>query len=438
MGRALWGVYAVDLGSGEVLADINGMRLFVPASNRKLVATALAASVYEPGDRLATDLVSPPLSSTGVAEGDVVLVASGDPSWTTVLQGGRSGVAMLQRLAADARSAGLTRIAGDLVIATGRFADPQPLGPGWIWDDLDKSYGARPSVLAVNHNLLGLQLAPSAIGQPVEARWAIPIEGPEILNLSETAPAGAAPTLRLSRGLSGERVILEGRLPAGSANSARGVPLGDPVERWGELLRYYLEEEGVRTDGRVRLVARPERPERLLATVLGASVGEMMTECNEESDNFLAEALYLLASAKQYGRGSYEGAYQLEERFWEQLGVEAGEVKPADGSGLSRENFITPHAMTRLLVEFRDLDWWVDTLPVSGRTGTLRYRLSEGLAGRVRAKTGTLTGISALSGYVTTNGGRVIAFSIFANHYTASTAAGRRAIDEMVEILAGG
>jgi D-alanyl-D-alanine carboxypeptidase/D-alanyl-D-alanine-endopeptidase (penicillin-binding protein 4) len=134
---------------------------------------------------------------------------------------------------------------------------------------------------------------------------------------------------------------------------------------------------------------------------------------------------------------NYRAAREAERRFWEGLGVQAGEWQGADGSGLSRQNYITPRALTTLLQKNADLAWWVDSLPVSGRTGTLRYRLSaDGMAGRVMAKTGTLDGVSGLSGYVRTNGGGLVAFSIIANNYTTSSSTIRRAIDEIVVELA--
>lgn len=434
--RSLWGVYAIDLKSGDVVANVNGTRLHVPASNRKLVSTAMAASVYEPTDRITTELRCAGAAG-GVIQGDIVLKAMGDPSWTPILQNGRSGVVKLRDLAKQAKAAGVTEVTGDVVVDVGRFGEPAPLGAGWIWEDLSENYGSRAAVLSVNHNLIGLNIGPGAVGGPVKAEWTTPAVGIEVENESETGPRGSAPTLALIRDLGGRSVRLTGKLPASSPTAARAVPAGDPVQIWGDVLRYYLEDEGIKVHGDVKLRRNVQSADKVIGSVEGATIQEIMKECNKESDNFLAESLYLLCSAKQYGVGSYKGSRELETKFWNQLGVDPREIEAADGCGLSRENYITPHAFATLLRGFHEVDWFVDTLPVSGHSGTLRYRLSQnGLAGRVHAKTGTLTGVSALSGYVTANSGRIICFSIIANNYTSSTGTTRNTIDDIVEVLA--
>ena len=432
---ALWGIYAAEAESGKVLADINGQRLFVPASNRKLVTAALATGRFKAETRFFTELRCDGLDSSGASRGNVVLYPSGDPTWMAQLGGGRPGESMLREIARKAREAGLQRVAGDLVIRTGRFEEPSPIPPGWRWDDLDASYAGRPAVLAINEGLAAVRITPAGVGRAPSV--VAPESAFEILNQATTGGAGSASTLRLVRSLEGRTVTVLGAIPAGSQPAIRSLPMGNPVEHAAAVLAEAFKSAGITIDGTVRLLAEAPRGVTVLATVEGATATEALTFCMESSNNFAAESLYLLAGADRFGAASYRASYRLEDEFWKSIGVDPREVSASDGSGLSRENAITPNALVQLLRARRDTEWFVASLPVSGVSGTLRYRLSDdGMARRVRAKTGTLDGASALSGYVSASGGKTIVFSIMANNYTGSANAIRARIDEMVKALA--
>ncbi len=433
--RAVWGVYAIDSRNGNVLADVGGTRLQVPASNRKLVATAIAVSRFNRDTVFTTELRADGLSA-GVISGDLVLYAAGDPSWTPELIGGRSGHTKLNELARLAAKNGLKHVKGDLVIDTGCYETAEPIPPGWAWDNLGDTYAARPSAISMNENLVGITIKPSRAGQPLDVSFPIGAEPFEIINQSRTLGGGSAPSLRIDRRIDGGALTILGGLPQGAGDSNLTIPAGRPVSTAAVLLKAALEKEGVTIDGAIRYERNTPRGASQLAAVNGAPLADIIRVCNRESDNFLAESIYLLCAANRFGSASYRGGYKLEEEFWKSIKVDQSEINPADGSGLSRENFITPHALVMLLKSREDVDWFVDSLPVSGQSGTLRYRLSQdGLAGRVKAKTGTLDSTSALSGYVRTASGRSIIFSIMANNYTCSTNTIRGAIDDIVTVL---
>lgn len=435
---AVWGVYAEEADSGRVLADINGGRLFVPASNRKLVTTALAARRFEPGEQLRTELRAGQMSAAGLVDGDIVLHATGDPSWMPGLLGGRPGQSKLIALAKQAAASGLRRATGSLVIDTRRFRERSPLPPAWAWDELGSSYAGRPAILSLNANLAGITIEPSRVDQPLNASNHGAVPAFEFINQSITLSGGSAPTFRLERSLEGRTLTLLGGLPADAGQSVRSIPLGDPAQYNAQLFLNALREEGVAVEGGVRFEETNGKGDVLLGITAGAAMADMLARCNEESDNFLAESLYLVCAADRYGSGSYDAAHQLENEFWKGLDIDTRLVEPSDGSGLSRENLIAPRAFVRLLGEMRETGWYVESFPVSGQSGTLRYRLSrDGMAGRVRAKTGTLDGVSCLTGYVTANSGRTVIFSIMANNYTSSASGIRNTIDDIVAILAG-
>jgi D-alanyl-D-alanine carboxypeptidase/D-alanyl-D-alanine-endopeptidase (penicillin-binding protein 4) len=434
-GQALWGVYAVDLKTGREVASVNADRLFLPASNRKLVTAALATQHFAADDRISTAVEAREVSG-GTASG-VVVRAAGDPSWCAVLQGGRPGRAVLSRLAKQIAGGGVRRIDGDIAIDVSRFDDPEPMPPAWSWDEFSASYASTPSALAVDMNLAGVKIQPGVRGEPPRVEFTHPVRPFEIRNTARTGAAGAAPTLVVDRDLSGSTVLLAGVLPADAQPATRSIPMGEPVMTTGQMFALALRDAGIEFTGDV--VIAQERPAAsvTLGTVEGAEISMILRECMEESNNFLAESLYLLAGGRKYGRMGYRASRSAEADYWKRLKVDVTDIESSDGSGLSRENLISPRAMVALLRDRASSDWFVAALPVSGRTGTLRYRLSEnGLAGRVQAKTGTLDGVSALSGYVRTEGGRTIAFSVFANNYTCSAATIRASIDRIVAEIA--
>lgn len=434
---AVWGVYAADLSSGDEVADVNGRRLLVPASNRKLVTAALVADAFEADTTFETILGATANPAGGTIAGDLVLEASGDPTWTPRFLGGRPGSTALGSLARQLAQRGIRQVTGDLVVDTSAFEEPDLLPPAWRWDDLDATYGAIPSVLAVNGNLGALVFEAGSVGAPLRIEPSSPVAPFEILNETTTASGGSAPRIDLRRSLDGRRIRIEGSLPSDTQRVVRSLPVGNPTEYTARLLLRELGEEGITVAGTVRLAERGAAVATVLATVDSAPMADILAECNEESDNLLAEMLYLACARERFGRASYRGAYRTEEELFKRLDIDPREVNPSDGSGLSRENAITPRALVELLRAFHDVAWFRESLPVSGRSGTLRYRLGgNGLAGRVRAKTGTLDGASSLSGYVQSRSGRTIVFSIMANNYTSSTASIRRTIDEIVDLLA--
>lgn len=434
--RALWGVYAKDLASGQVLADVNGQKLFIPASNRKLVSTAMAAR-YLKDEALVTVIHVPTIQSGGVVPGDLVVEAVGDPTWNAsfLRAPGRSQLTSLARQVAQS---GVRRVTGNLVIDASRFTDPAPEPETWTLSDFQANYGAIASVFGIDRNLGRVTLTPTTPGNPIDVGFVGASAPFKIYNLAQTGEVDSAPTIQLFRGLDGEELEVTGRLPKGSRDGSRALPLGRPVEFAAKELYAALAEEGVTVDGSI-VIAESDRAEgQVIAEVRGAALGEILEETNLESDNYLAESLYLLAGRELFAKGSYEASHAAEKTFWRSFPVESDEWVGEDGSGLSRRNLITPHALVELLGGMNENTLFVNSLPVSGHNGTLRYRLSkDGMAGKVMAKTGTLTGVTALSGYITPGDGRVVAFSVLVNNHASSSTPIRRVVDEIVMVLAG-
>lgn len=433
--RANWAVYAVNLDTGAALADVNGGKLMIPASTRKLVSTALAARYIGGDKRIETLAHVGAVPSGGTVSGDLVVRAMGDPSWNPDLLGGRPGGSVLRDLAKKIASAGVTRVDGDLVIDASRFDVPAPLPDGWEWQDMQTVDGAIPAVFGIDKNLCGVRIEPAGTGQPPTAD--VPAGAFDLVNNAVTGSRGSAPTFTLFRSLDGSRVELMGSLPADSGAATRSIPLGHPAEYAAEQMLRILGESGVAVSGKVRISLDSVPARNAVGIVSSPTIAEMMAAANKPSDNYIAESLYLLAGAHVFSRGSYRASHELESRYWKSIKVEGADVEGVDGSGLSRRNFVTPKAMVALLADMKDDQAFLESLPVAGVDGTMRYRLAEqGLSKRVRAKTGTLTGVVGLAGYATTNNGSTVAFAVYANNFTASAPTIRAVVDDVVGVLA--
>ncbi len=446
---AHWGIYAADVETGSLVANVNGGKLMIPASTRKLVTAALITEYLEADKRFETVAHIPALPREGVANGDLVVRAIGDPTWRPALLGGRPGKTKLAEMARLIRRAGVERVTGDLIIDASRFDDPAPVPPGWEWEDLQTIDGTIPSAFGVDANLAGVRIAPASIGQPP----AISSSGSpvfDLLNEAVTGARGSAPTFQLHRSLDGHTLKFTGSLPADSSEGARSVPIGDPIGFAGAELLATLASEGVKVDGDLRISSDSIKVGHVVAIVqstplgipLRAASGEtiapsVLSQMNKSSDNHLAESLYLLAGAEAFAKASYRSAAEAEKQYWSSLDVSGSDIVGIDGSGLARRNLIKSRTLVSLLLDKFDNTAFTDSLPIAGVDGTLRYRLNDqGLAKRVAAKTGTLTGVSGLAGYVTTNSGRQVAFSILANGYSVSASSMRRTVDDIVHVLA--
>ncbi len=437
--RAHWGVYAVRGRQREVIADVNGGRLFVPASNRKLVSTALALETLGAEYVLRTVAHVAEAPAGGVVSGDLVIRAVGDPGWAADngLLDGQPGRSVLVNLARQIAGAGITQVRGDLVIDTSRFREPDFIPPGWDWENMQMSFASLPSVFGINHNLGAVRVAPGRVDEPVNVDPMGSVNPFTVINRSVTGRAGSQPTIELRRSLDGRELLVRGALSADAAEGIRSIPLGEPTLFAARELLAILNERGVQVAGKVAFSDRPIPLGQVVGTVSSVPLPKMLAVTNMDSENHLAESLYLLAGAEVFKTASYRASHDAEARMWSRLGVDPSEVMPSDGSGLSRKNLISPRALVRLLDSLEGNGTYVESLARTGYRGTLRYRLSDdAMRGRIRGKTGTLDGVTALSGYIDHGSDRVVVFAILVNNFSGNTSTIRGRVDDIVKLLA--
>lgn len=436
--RTRWGVEVAVLG-GPVLFRRNADELFVPASNAKLTTFAAALDLLGPGYRWVTEVEAREVIG-GVA-GALVVRGSGDPTLSGTFH--ESAFAPLDSLADSLALAGVREIAGPLVIDQSRF-DSVLVHPAWEYFDVDWYYGAPVAPFAIMEAAFPVVITPGAPGQPAAVHVPLP---PGLVNLDShviTVEGDRGWNDELRRIAGADSAVLRGRIGAAAGPDTSWIAQDEPGRLAGRALESALERRGIRVAGEVVVMRDSAALARLPAgpgtRVLWRSppLAEVAAPALGESDNWITEQVLKTLGAERGERGSWSQGTAVVERFLtERVGVDASALYLRDGSGLTAQNLITPHAIVQLLRYAAGQPWgevFRDALPSPGEPDTtLEDRLT--CCTNVAAKTGTIRHIDALSGYATLPDGSVRVFSILTNASGRPGSEVRRAVDRIVEAI---
>ncbi len=434
------GVHVRDLETGATVYDLDADRPRVIASNAKLFTTAAALDRLSPGYFFETRVLARGEAGGGELAGDLAVVGGGDPNLSGRHTGG-DGLAIFRGWGATLAARGVRRIAGDVLLDDGLFADGL-VHPDWPGDQLDAWYEAPVSALSFDDNCVLVRVRPgSAPGRRARVEVIPDIGAVEILNAAVTTASRREHSVVIRRAPAGRLVTVSGKILSGIDSLVEAwITVPDPVAYFGAALRQAFMEAGVEIGGAVHQVAglpgdgwRPVAVHRtdLLTTI---------EVTNKRSQNFYAESLLKVLGAELCGEGTWEaGRRAIADFIGETLGFPAAAYELADGSGLSRNNRFTARQLTDLLafmfVHPRGKEF-LRSLPYSGepdlrwerRLATPPYR------GNVFAKTGGLRAVSTLSGYAKAVSGKLYAFSILMNEVRDGSGA-LRAQDGIVKAL---
>lgn len=460
---AFAGLAVLDPATGRLLFSRNGSRLFTPASNTKLFSTALALAKLGPEYRLETEVRAEGelFEDAGILRGDLVLVGKGDPSigarqFPYSRESSRHrdySIPAMEDLANAVVARGIRVIEGD-VVGDDTAYPWEPFREGWAQDDALHAYGAPVSALTLNDNTLRLTIfAGMRDGEPARLSLQPDLEYYDILNEVHTVK-GAKASLKWER-ISGQRLLLlRGTLPPGAPPRIEQVAVDDPALFAAKYFRQALLRRGVTIRGSARARHRTSaeysvgdkaeqevRAGTVIHVRLSPPLSELIAMVNKESQNLHAELLLCEVARAQNGVGSRTAAIAELRRFLVSHGAAIDGVAFADASGLARMNLVSPETTARLLAAMWNgshRQAWVDSLPIGGKDGTLSGRFSGSALGEsVFAKTGTLRGVAALSGYVKTRSGKVLAFSAMVNNHGGPGSEARQFLDKLaLEIAA--
>ncbi|MGH2399429.1 MAG: D-alanyl-D-alanine carboxypeptidase/D-alanyl-D-alanine endopeptidase, partial [bacterium] len=387
-----------------------------------------------------TTLLSSGRRQGSVLEGNLYVKGTGDP--TMLPQ-------RWDELAAAVAGLGITRVRGRL-IADDTWFDDVRLGPDWSWDDESFGFAAQVSALTVSPDedfdagsvLVELQPG-NGPGAPALIALTPLTEYVRITNQVITGEPGSELRVLVERVHGTNTIILSGNLPADVMLTRRLISVWEPTIYAAEIFRAALERRGIRVDNPTAFGMTPLFA-REVAVVESAPLSELAVPLLKLSNNGIAEILVKTLGRQVYGEGSWTMGMQVVAEYLARVGLDPGALRLRDGSGLSRLNLASARDLTALLVAARREPWFqqfYDALPIAGVAdrvigGTLRFRMVGTPAERnVRAKTGTLTGVSTLSGYATSEGGALLAFSILINNFIG--AAPRDLEDALAVALVG-
>lgn len=423
--RATAGAEVVSLGRGDVLYSLNAERLLQPASNAKLFTSAAALHYLGPVFSFRTTLFGTgPVDAGGVLRGDLLLEGRGDPNLSGRFYSDSVTYAF-DRLAEALRARGVTRVAGDLVADNTYFDGPE-MGEGWPWDTQQWWYSAQIDALSFNDNTITIVAEPGAApGEPARIRKVPETDYVAVRNGVRTVRGRSGGSLTVKRRPESNVVELGGQVGVRGRGTSVIVSVDDPARFAASVLRDRLLRAGITVDGQTRLVEPAydlagKAGRTPLASHLSPPLSEVVKVVNKRSQNLYAEQLLKTLGAEVEGRGTAAAGIAAIDQFLRvEVGVEPGSIYLADGSGLSRLNLVTPHAIVQLLVHMSRHPYareFYDSLAIPGEDAH-SSRLDEPLTrANVHAKSGTVRYVSAYSGYVTSAQGERLAFAILLNN----------------------
>ncbi len=332
-------------------------------------------------------------------------------------------------------------VTGDLVADASFFPGPLRQATGDV-RDLNEHFTAGVSALSYNENVVSFRIRPGSVGEPPLVETVPPHSALEVVNTAETVTRGARPRLAILRDAPLEPVRIEGRMIAGSRDVWRQMTVAVPAEFVGASFRAVLEERGVTVVGETRVVSLPlhsalrrvsapalgKPGPRIVATHVSRPLADYLAVVNKESNNLFAELVFRAVGRVAEGVGTPDASALAVRRSIASLGVDTTGLVQADGSGLAPRNRVTARTFVELIAGMSETPLWPEywaTLPRAGTPRELGRMYRTAAAGNLRAKTGTIEGVSALSGLVRSRDGERLAFSLIVNDTPSQSRAKR-------------
>lgn len=425
---AFWSVIVRD-STGRILEGYNFDKLVQPASNLKLLSSAAILDELGEDYTYKTKMYGFGYQEGGTWQGDIIIEGVGDPSISgTFYNDDRFHVFDKFFTAID--TLGIRKISGDLIGNTAYF-DQQAYPKGWSWEDLSFYYGVEISALSFNENAVDLTVvADDGVGETPEIRW-FPFDTDYVnfINEQVITPQNTEYDEFYRRILGTNTIILRSKVPQNYVEKESLSVLNAPMY-FMDTFKKYLSDGGISLGGRI--IIDEQMPDNgdddysLLSMHESVPVGKMLTEINKESSNFYTEMMLKTAAAEHYDvQGSTELGLALIKDFAVSMQMDTTKIELNDGSGMAPATLLNPEDLTGMMVKMQhrdDFDTYKKSLSLAGIDGSLQHRFKDTpLYKKIYGKTGYVSGVRALSGYMTAATGKPLIFSIVTNNHTEKT-----------------
>lgn len=422
--RSRWGIAIQNLATEETIYSLDSDKFFIPASTVKLLTTAAALQELGADFRITT-----PIYATGnLPHLDTVKIeGKGDPTITSKI---------LENIVQQFQVLGIRSIK-KLIIDDSYF--PQPaINPTWEWVDTYYYYATAVNSVILNRNTVELTLVPQQSGQPVKLLWNDDIASQQwqVFNRGVTALPNSEYSIEID-GVLGKPVLnIRGKLPQDNGEDVWDLALVDPGNYFLATFRDLLSKEGINvTQGIVITETIQNREERMIAQIYSPPLNELIEEINRESNNLYAEVL-LKILAKELNT---DNPIEALEMSLNKLDIISDNYSLEDASGLSRQNLITPETLVQTLsvmANTNNFDLYRSSLAIAGNNGTLKNRLrNTEVQNNLWGKTGSLSGVVTIAGYLKIGDRETLALSILVNNFDDKNKIVRQAIDEIILLL---
>ncbi|MBT2679934.1 D-alanyl-D-alanine carboxypeptidase/D-alanyl-D-alanine-endopeptidase [Bacillus sp. ISL-35] len=437
---ALAGISIRSAEDGKLLYEHNGEIRMQPASVLKLFTAAASLSVLGEDYRFTTEVLTAGKIAGSTLSGDLYLKGGGDP---TLLP------ADFAEMAKKLKKKGILKIDGDVVTDDSWYDDIR-YSEDLTWNDEHQYYGAQISALTASPNqdydagTVIVSISPGKKDTAAKISLEPDTDFVTIVNETKTVENKGKQNIHIEREHGTNTIVVKGTIPADSQALREWVAVWDPTRYAGTLFKKALEDQGIQIVGKIKDgEATDDMP--VLIFHKSMPLADLMVPFMKLSNNGHAEALVKELGKAVHGDGSWEKGLEVMAEELKSFGIDTHQILIRDGSGISHVNLIPANEITKLLYEVQGEKWFPvfkDSLPAAGAKdrmvgGTMRNRLKEeAKLVTVQAKTGSLTGVSTLAGYVEKPGGETLIFTIMLNNLLDDRD-GRKVEDQIVRILSG-
>ncbi|NGP86773.1 D-alanyl-D-alanine carboxypeptidase/D-alanyl-D-alanine endopeptidase [Fodinibius halophilus] len=425
---AFWSVVVRD-STGQILERYNDEKLVRPASNIKLLTSAAILDELGPDYTFKTKIYGIGYQAGGTWEGDIIIRGSGDPSISGTFYN-EDRFHVFDKFYSAIDSMGIQKINGNLIGNTA-FFDEQPYPEGWSWQDLSFYYGVEISALSFNNNAVDLRVyADVQIGEKPRIEW-FPFDTKYVSFVNEQVitPRGTEYDEYYRRLLGTNTILLRSKLPKGYIEKESLSILNAP-RFFLDTFKKYLEYGDVSVNGRI--IVDPQEVNwnskryKLLTQHESKPLKKLLTRVNKKSDNFYTEMLLKTVAAEHYNaRGNTELGLSLVEDFAVAMKMDTTKLEMNDGSGMAANTLVSVDDLSQMLIKMQEhphFNIYKKSLSIAGVDGSLKNRfVNTPLEGKLFGKTGYVSGVRSISGYMNAKSGQTLAFSVVTNNYTDKT-----------------